>query len=92
MLLALYCLPARGEKLTITSLIYSADVPQTTGHRWQKVLHEEGLIERGPQGGVDQRRQVVRLTARGRALMDQYLTKLFYFDTPVPPYPDDAGG
>jgi DNA-binding MarR family transcriptional regulator len=91
MLLALYCLPARGELMTVTGLTYAADIPQTTGHRWQKILQLEGLIERGPHG-VDLRKQTLRLTARGRSLMDSYLTRLFYCDTPVPPHPEAAGG
>lgn len=91
MLLALYCLPARGYLMTVTALTYSADVPQTTGHRWQKVLQSEGLIERGP-AGADHRKQTLRLTEMGRSLMDAYLTRLFYCATPVPPHPEAAGG
>ena len=91
MLLALYCLPTRGYLMTVTALTYSADLPQTTGHRWQKVLQHEGLIERGPQG-VDLRKQTLRLTPKGRSLMDTYLTRLFYCDTPIPPNPELAGG
>jgi DNA-binding MarR family transcriptional regulator len=91
MLLALYCLPARGELMTVTALTYSADVPQTTGHRWQQILQQEGLIERGPQG-VDLRKQTLRLTPKGRSLMDAYLVRLFYSNTPIPPHPEAAGG
>jgi DNA-binding MarR family transcriptional regulator len=85
MLLALYCLPARGELLTVTALTYAADIAQATGNRWQTILGKHGLIERGPHG-VDARKQTVRLTPEGRKLLDAYLTKLFYCDTPVPPY------
>jgi len=91
MLLALYCLPARGELLGITALTLAADVPQTTGHRWQAMLTDEELIERGP-AGMDARRQNVRLTAKGRTLLEAYLTRLYYCDTPVPPFPEAAGG
>ena len=91
MLLALYCLPARGELLGITALTLAADIPQTTGHRWQAVLTDEELIERGPPG-TDARRQNVRLTAKGRTLLEAYLARLYYCDTPVPPYPEAAGG
>ena len=90
MLLALYCLPARGEILSITALTLAADIPQTTGYRWQAVLTDEGLIERGPPE-TDARRQNVRLTAKGRMLLEAYLTRLYYCDTPVPPYPEAAG-
>lgn len=91
MLLALYCLPARGEILTVTALSYAADVPQSTGLRWQDKLRDEGLIERGPSE-IDARKQMLRLTSKGRLLMEQYLTRLFYCDTPVPPHPEAAGG
>lgn len=91
MLLALYCLPARGERLGVTSLSLAANVAQATGHRWQINLINEGLIERGPPG-LDARRQLLRLTVKGRKLLESYLTRLFYCDTPVPPHPEAAGG
>jgi DNA-binding MarR family transcriptional regulator len=91
MLLALYCLPARGEILTVTALALASGVPQTTAYRWQTVLQAQGLIERGPTG-VDLRKQFMRLTKEGRALLESYLTRLFYCDTPIPPLPDAAGG
>jgi DNA-binding MarR family transcriptional regulator len=91
MLLALYCLPTRGEIMTVTSLSLAACVPQATGIRWQGTLTNEGLIERGPQG-VDKRKQFIRLTPAGRTLMDRYLTHLFYCDTPMPEHADRAGG
>jgi DNA-binding MarR family transcriptional regulator len=75
MLLALYCLPVRGLVMSVTTLNYCADVPQTTGHRWQQVLACDGLIERGPKQ-MDARRQVVRLTPRGTTLMEKYLGRL----------------
>ena len=91
MLLALYCLPTRGELLTVSSLALASAVPQTTGYRWQASLMEQGLIERGPRG-VDLRKQFMRLTDEGRRLLESYLTRLFYCDTPVPPHPEAAGG
>jgi predicted transcriptional regulator len=91
MLLALYCLPARGEIMAVTSLSYAADVPLTTGHRWQETLVKEGLIERGPESERGYR-HLVRLTTKGRTLLENYLTRLFYVSTPVPPHPDLAGG
>lgn len=91
MLLALYCLPTRGEIMTVTALSLAAGAPLTTGLRWQKTLTSEGLIERGPKG-VDLRRQSIRLTADGRALMEQYLTRLLYCQTSYPPSPEAAGG
>lgn len=91
MLLALYCLPARGEIMTVTSLSLAASVALTSGLRWQSKLTEEGLIERGPPG-IDQRKQMIRLTTIGRELMNRYLTHLYYCDTPVPKHVDRAGG
>jgi DNA-binding MarR family transcriptional regulator len=84
MLLALYGLPSRGELLSVTALNYAANVPQTTGYRWQATLTEAGLIERGPPE-VDARRQILRLTAKGRQLLEQYLIRLFYSSVPAPP-------
>lgn len=91
MLLALYCLPARGEMLSVTALAHAANAPLSTGHRWQQILMNKGIIERGPEG-VDARRQFVRLTRFGREMLEHYLTRLFYCDTPAPPFPEEAGG
>ncbi len=91
MLLALYCLPARGEMLRPTALSHAAAVQETTGLRWQAILTREGLIERGPQQ-LPSRRQYVRLTPKGRSLMNRYLTRIFFCKTPIPPHPDLAGG
>jgi DNA-binding MarR family transcriptional regulator len=79
MLLALYCLPARGERLSITALSLAADLPQTTGHRWQLVLLERSLVEHIPDE-LDGRRQFVRLSDNGRELLESYLTRLFQCD------------
>ena len=83
MLLALYHLPAMGHMLTISGLCCCAGVPHTTAHRWQNILFSEGLIERGPHEG-DRRMQFVRLTERGRELLDRYLTRLFHCERTVP--------
>jgi DNA-binding MarR family transcriptional regulator len=77
MLLAHYGLPSRGVCLGVTSLGHAANVPPTTGLRWQILLTQEGMIERGPDVR-DSRKQLVRLTAKGRKLMDKYLVRLFY--------------
>lgn len=76
MLLALYSFPARGEFLTVTGLSYAANVPQATGLRWQKVLLEQQMIERGPDS-VDARKKFIRLTSTGKAMMDRILVRLF---------------
>ena len=77
MLLAVYHLPPLGEMLTVSGLCCCAGVPHTTAHRWQNTLMTEGLIERGPHE-TDGRMQFVRLTERGRTLLEQYLTRLYY--------------
>lgn len=77
MLLALYCLPARGIVLTATSLDYAANVPLSTGTRWQRLLLDQDLIKRGPDI-ADGRQQLVALTETGRMLMEKYLIRLFY--------------
>ena len=77
MLLALYCLPSRGFSLGVTSLGHAANVPPTTGMRWQKTLFGEDLIRKGPHVS-DARQQLVGLTDNGRLLMEKYLIRLFY--------------
>jgi DNA-binding MarR family transcriptional regulator len=91
MLLALYCLPARGEFLSVDALSHAAAVHPTTGLRWQKQLSDAGLMERGPHG-IDQRKQMVRLTVEGRSVMERYLTRIFSHSRPPPNYPERAGG
>ena len=83
MLLALYYLPALGQMLTVSGLCCCAGVPQSTAFRWQKMLMSEGLIERGPHQ-TDGRMHFVRLTERGRELLEQYLTRLFHCERPPP--------
>jgi len=77
MILALYCLPARGEKLSVTGLSYAANAPPSTGHRVQAALSKQGLIERKREKS-DARRQIVQLTLKGRALLENYLSSLFH--------------
>jgi DNA-binding MarR family transcriptional regulator len=76
MLLALYCLPPRNESLSVTGLIYAAEVPQTTGHRWIQLLMQKGLIERRPDP-ADRRRFHMQLTQKGEKLMEDYLSSIF---------------
>ena len=90
MLLALYCLPRRGEILTVTGLTYAADVPLATGLRWQKTLIDYGLIERGPPG-VDGRKVFVRLTEAGRELMARLMTRLYHYEPRSLPDEDMTG-
>ena len=78
-MLALYCLPARGERLAVTALSCAAAAPQTTALRWQAVLQEDGLIER-KEDPKDARRVFVELTVNGRALIEDYLQTLYDAD------------
>ena len=79
MLLALYSM--KGQLFGPKGLTHAAEVPVTTGQRWQALLKDEGLIERVPPD-CEPRKQWIRLTDKGRSMMDSYLTKLFYCDTP----------
>ena len=85
MLLALYYMPRRGIMLGVMSLGHAANIPPTTGVRWQKVLEEQGFIERGPKV-TDSRQQLVRLTETGRALMSKYLIRLYYCNEGLPTF------
>lgn len=89
MLLALYCLPVQGIILTATSLAYSANVPPSTGNRWQKLLLGRGLMKRGPNTS-DGRQQLVALTDTGKLLMERYLIQLFYCQGPQVPELDQS--
>jgi DNA-binding MarR family transcriptional regulator len=91
MLLALYALPSRGEMLRPSYLAFAANVPSATGIRWERILTKRGLIERGPRE-LAPRRQFVRLTEEGRSLMERYLTRLYFSKTPIPLFPERAGG
>lgn len=79
MMLALYCLPARGERLGISALSLASGGPQTTALRWQSILIDDGLIERFDDEN-DKRRSFVRLTEKGRNLLEDYLLWLYHVD------------
>ncbi|MGN6155376.1 MAG: MarR family winged helix-turn-helix transcriptional regulator [Sphingomicrobium sp.] len=85
MMLALYCLPAAGERLSVTALSYAANVPQTTGLRVQAALTERGLIDKRPEPS-DRRVHLVHLTAKGRAWLENYLASLLCSKLPVQSY------
>ena len=76
MLLALYCLPERGERLSVSSLSLAAELPQSTGHRWQFILAQRDLIDQVADPS-DWRRQFIELSNKGRDLLESYLTQLF---------------
>lgn len=80
MMLALYCLPTRGERLGITALALASGVPATTALRWQGMLTEDGLIERVHDEN-DARRSFVRLSEKGRNMLEDYLLWLYDFES-----------
>jgi len=90
MMLALYCLPARGEVLTVSGLCHASGATMSTALRWQGDLIDAGLMERGPEG-IDRRKHLVRLTAEGRAILERYLTRIFNYCPPPTTIPDGAG-
>jgi DNA-binding MarR family transcriptional regulator len=85
MMLALYFLPANGERLTVTGLSYAANVPQTTGLRIQGALAQRGLIEKRHEQS-DRRVQLVLLTDKGRAWLENYLGSLLCSKVPAQSY------
>ena len=76
MLLALYCLPSRNERLSISGLCHAAGVPPTTALRWVNLMGERDLIDRKDDPD-DRRRTHVVLSERGRALMSTYLASVY---------------
>ena len=77
MLLALYCMPSRGLKPSVTGLCYAAGVPQTTGLRWVQLMEQKELIVRQPDK-FDARRVHLALSERGVQLMDGYLSAIYH--------------
>jgi DNA-binding MarR family transcriptional regulator len=76
MLLALFS-DETGETVgNVTTLCRAAGLPQSTAVRWQWVLVEEGLVELGPTSLVLRERRV-KLTNKGRKLMEQHLRQSF---------------
>lgn len=75
MLLILYCADGRGEFMSVSSLCFSADVPQTTALRWVRVLEEAGLVTR-EKHEADRRSYLVKLTIVGRQKMESYLGRI----------------
>lgn len=77
MMLALFCLPSRGEQLSVSGLSLAADVPPTTGLRWIQRMERHELIER-EQDPKDGRRVYLQLTAKGEELMRNYLSAVYH--------------
>jgi DNA-binding MarR family transcriptional regulator len=74
MLLVLYCLKDNESELSVTSLIYSAELAQTTGLRWIRLLEEAGLIQTRPDPN-DRRRILVRISDDGKARVEHCLVR-----------------
>lgn len=77
MLLALFCLPSRHERLTVTGVSLAADIPPTTGLRWTRTMERHGLVERVPDP-KDGRRIYLELSARGEQMMREYLSTIYH--------------
>jgi len=71
-LLDLYVSAREGRRVPTTSACIGAHVPPTTALRWLRILEMRGLVER-EEDGRDGRRTFVRLTERGRAVMEAFL-------------------
>jgi hypothetical protein len=72
-LLDLYIAHAEDKAVSVSSACIGSASPATTGLRWLAVLTEHGLITREADEN-DQRRIMVRLTQRGVAAMERFLT------------------
>jgi DNA-binding MarR family transcriptional regulator len=77
MLLALFCLPARKKRLSVSGLSHAAEVPVTTGLRWLGKMESCGLVERTPDE-TDARRFYLSLTSKGEQLMRDYLSAIYH--------------
>jgi DNA-binding MarR family transcriptional regulator len=74
-LLALYVIDRDQRRLSTRELSTLAGHPLTTALRWLDYLEEQDLIDRATNP-FDQRVIYVELSAKGRAGMDTYLTRL----------------
>jgi DNA-binding MarR family transcriptional regulator len=74
-LLEIYLADLQGRKVNITKISDIADIPQTTGLRWIKVLTERGLALRSDDP-LDRRRCFIIITDNGRDRMRRYISKL----------------
>ena len=74
-LLALYVIDGEQRRLSTRQVSTLAGHALTTALRWLDYLEQQELIERGTNP-FDQRVVYVELSAKGRAAMDDYLTRL----------------
>jgi DNA-binding MarR family transcriptional regulator len=74
-LLALYTIDCDRRRLNTRELSKLANLALTTALRWLDHLEEQGLIGRRPNP-FDQRMVYVELSEKGRAAMDDYLSRM----------------
>jgi DNA-binding transcriptional ArsR family regulator len=72
MLLDLAAARLAGQKVSVSALCMSADLPPTTALRWVNALADAGLVLRVADR-VDRRRVLVEMTPQGEQRMDAYL-------------------
>jgi len=71
-LLDLYVAARENRRVPTTSACIGAHVPPTTALRWLRILEMRGQVER-EEDGRDGRRTFVKLTERGKAVMEAFL-------------------
>ncbi len=71
-LLDLYVASRENRRVPTTSACIGAHVPPTTALRWLRILEMRALVER-EEDGRDGRRTFVKLTPRGKAVMEAFL-------------------
>jgi len=71
-LLDLYVAARENRRVPTTSACIGAHVPPTTALRWLRILEMRGMVER-EEDGRDGRRTFVKLTERGKTVMQAFL-------------------
>jgi hypothetical protein len=74
-LLAMYRDHLAGLTITVSSAVWAADTPFTTGLRWLRVMEERGLVTR-TENPTDARSALVELTPVALDKMETYLERL----------------
>jgi DNA-binding MarR family transcriptional regulator len=65
----------RGRRVSISSACVGSDAPASTALRYLSELEERNLLER-ELDPLDNRKRYVKLTARGRRLLREYIAVL----------------
>ena len=81
MLLALFCLPKRNQRLSASGLCHASGVPTSTALRWLHVIEQKGLVQRHPDE-KDARRVWLSLTDKGDELLANYFSKIYHIMIP----------